>query len=126
MGRLLLGWIINAVAILAAFKLVPGIHESAQSVPALLGIALVFGLLNAVVRPLVKLFTCPFLLLTLGLGILLVNALMFWLTGMVGSAFGVGFKVDGFGPAFMGALVVSIVSFVLNMFLPDKKDDEDR
>lgn len=124
MLRLLVHWVITAVAIGAAFYFVPGIHPQGQSFLALLGLAVVFGLLNAIVRPIMKLVTCPFLVLTLGLGILLINALMFWLTGWVGQAFGVGFQVQGFGPAFFGALVVTAVSFVLHLFLPERTEED--
>lgn len=126
MGRLLLNWAINAAAIAAAFHFVPGIHPEGNSLLALLGLAVIFGFLNALIRPLVKLFTCPFLVLTLGAGILLINALMFWLAGFVGTAFDVGFRVEGFWPAFMGALVVSVVSFLLHLVFPDSRGSEDR
>jgi putative membrane protein len=124
--RLLIRWLINAAAIWAAFELVPGIHPTSRSLETVLGLALIFGLLNAVVRPVLKLLTCPFLILTLGLGILLLNAFMFWLTGWVGSAFDVGFRVDGFGPAFWGALIVSLTSWILNTFLGTGKHERDQ
>ncbi len=116
--RMLIHWAINATAIWAAFRLVPGIHPQGQSVAALLVLAAVFGLLNSFVRPLLKLLSCPFLILTLGLGSLLLNAFMFWLTGWVAEAFGVGFQLSGFLPAFMGALVVTVVSALLQVLLP--------
>jgi len=124
MGRLMIGWLVNAMAIYAAFQMVPGIHAASQGFAALLFVAFVFGLVNALIKPVVKLFTCPFLILTLGLGILIVNAFMFWLAGYAASAFGVGYHVDGFKPAFFGALVVSAVSFVLNLVLGSPEDDD--
>lgn len=120
MKRLLLRWGINAVAIWAAFASVPGIHPLDESLPSLFALAFLFGLLNAVVRPVVKLLTCPLLLLTLGLGILAVNAAMFWLTGTVGRAFGIGFTVDGWVPAVLGALVVSAVSYPLSLIFQEE------
>ncbi|MGI5843916.1 MAG: phage holin family protein [Candidatus Xenobium sp.] len=124
--RLLLHWLINAVAIWAAFLLVPGIHAQHHSMPALLLLAAVFGLLNTFVRPVLKFLSCPMLILTLGLGCLLINAFMFWMTGWVASAFGVGFQVSGFFPAFFGALVVTVVSSLLHLILPTGESGEAR
>jgi len=87
--------------------------------------AIILGLVNAFVRPLLKLLTCPLILLTLGLFTLVVNALILMLSAWVANTvFQVGFYVDGFWPAFWGALIVSVVSVVLNVFVKDddKKD----
>ena len=78
-------------------------------------VALIFGIINATLRPLTKLLTCPIILLTLGLFALVVNGLMLWLTSTVADSLGIGFRVNGFWPAFWGALVVSIVSTLLSM-----------
>ena len=122
MTRLILRWAINAVAIWAAITLLRG-HglELAQSgwLP-IVGLALIFGLMNALLRPLIEILTCPLIILTLGLGTLLINALMFWLTGLIGSQFGIGFTLSGFWPAFLGALIVSVVSMLLTMLLHDE------
>ena len=122
MTRLILRWAINAVAIWAAITLLQG-HglELAQSgwLP-IVGLALIFGLMNALLRPLIAILTCPLIILTLGLGTLLINALMFWLTGLIGSQFGIGFTLTGFWPAFLGALICSVVSMVLTMLLHDE------
>jgi putative membrane protein len=83
-------------------------------------LGLVFGLLNALLRPLLMLLTCPLIILTLGLGTLLVNTFMFYLTGAIGTYFGWGFYVRDFWSAFLGALVVSVVSVVLNLLLKDE------
>jgi putative membrane protein len=77
----------------------------------------VFGLLNAVVRPILAFLTCPLVLLTLGLFLLVLNGLMLWLTAMLSTGLGLGFAVDGFWPAFLGALVVAVTSAVLNLFV---------
>ena len=77
---------------------------------------MIFGLVNAVIRPILTVLSCPMIILSLGLGSLLINTLMFYLTGLIGTQFGVGFTVDGFWPTFLGGLIVSIVSFVLSMF----------
>jgi len=115
--KLILRVVINAVALGAAAYLVPGIR--AGSVTSVLLIALVFGLLNALVRPVLKFLSCPLLVLTLGLFTLVLNAVMLLLTSWLGRQFGIDFSVDGFVPAFVGALVVSVVSVVLSWILID-------
>lgn len=115
--RLLLRWLINAAAIWVAFEVVPGIEPLNNSVEAILVIALIFGLVNAIIRPIIAFFTCPLIILTLGLGTLIINAGMFALAGAIGRQFGFGFTLDGFWPAFWGALVVSIVSWLLSILL---------
>ena len=81
--------------------------------------ALVFGIVNAFVRPIAKLLTFPFVLLTLGLFTFVINGLMLWLTSALSDALALGFHVGGFVPAFLGALVVSLVSFVLSMVVSE-------
>src|SRR5574341_879065 len=115
--RLLLRWLINAAAIWVAFEVVPGIEPLNNSVEAILVIALIFGLVNAIIRPIIAFFTCPLIILTLGLGTLIINAGMFALAGAIGRQFVFGFTLDGFWPAFWGALVVSIVSWLLSILL---------
>jgi putative membrane protein len=118
MTRFLLRWIINAIAIFLAIKFVPGIHL--ESLFSVIWLALIFGLANAFLRPLLKLLTCPLIILTLGLFTLLINAFLFWLTGQIGQAFGIAITFDGFWPIFLGALVISIVSIVLSLILKDE------
>jgi putative membrane protein len=118
LSRILIRWLINAAALAAAAYLVPGIDVVGE--PAWLTIAimaLIFGLVNALIRPLLKLLTCPLILLTLGLFTLVINGLMLWLSSWIGRQFGVGFAVAGFWPAFLGAIVIAVVSFVLSLFL---------
>lgn len=115
-------WLINAAAIWAAIELVNGITPIQAGVENILIIALIFGLVNALIRPIIMFMTCPLIILTLGLGTLLVNTAMFALAGEIGARFDVGFTVDGFWPAFWGALVVSIVSAVLSTVLGEKRD----
>jgi putative membrane protein len=122
MPKFIIRWLINAVALYVAIVLVPGIQLQSQTTSpwvALILLALVFGLLNALLRPLLVMLTCPLIILTLGLGTLLINTLLFALTGWIGEAFGWGFTVSGFVPAFLGALVVSVVSIVLNLLVKD-------
>ena len=105
---------LNALALAVASYVVPGIH--ADGVMPTLIAALVLGILNAIVRPILLLLTLPINLLTLGLFTFVINGMMLLLTGsLVG-----GFKVDGLGAAILGALVLSIVSFLLNVFITDR------
>jgi putative membrane protein len=122
MTRLILRWAINAVAIWAAISLMQGrgIEVEAGGWAPILILAVIFGLLNALVRPVIELLTCPLIILTLGLGTLLINTLLFWLTGVIGDMFDAGFTVTGFWPAFLGALIVSLVSMALTMLLRDE------
>ena len=116
--RFLLRLIVTAIALWAAVALVNGITFTGSWISLLL-VALIFGLVNAIVRPLLKLLTCPLVLLTLGLFVFVINALMLWLTSGLSVSLGLGFHVAGFASAFWGALVVSIVSVLLSIFVPD-------
>ena len=116
----LLRLIVTAIALWAAVHLVPGI-EHAGPLVNLLGVALIFGIVNAVIRPILLALTCPLVLLTLGLFIFVLNALMLWLTGYLSTSLGLGLRVDGFVPALIGGLVVGIVSTVLNIFVGREK-----
>lgn len=123
MTKFIVRWLINALALYAAFVLVPGIQLQSglsQQWYAIVLLALVFGLLNALLRPLLMVLTCPLIILTLGLGTLLINTLMFYLTGVIGNQFGWGFTVESFWAAFLGALVVSVVSIFLSLILKDE------
>lgn len=115
--KLVLRILINAVALGAAAYVVPGIH--AGSVTSLLLTALVFGVLNALVRPFLKLLSCPLLVLTLGLFTFVLNAVMLLMTARLGQVFGIDFSVADFWTAFLGALVVSVVSVLLSWVLID-------
>jgi putative membrane protein len=119
MKRLLIRLAINAVALYVAIALLNGTYLQPQSENWLsfLWLALIFGLINAILRPILIAVSCPILILTLGLGTLLINTLLFALAGWVGTQFGVGFTVNGFLGAFYGSLIVSIVSFFLNLLL---------
>ncbi len=112
MPRWLFNIPINAFALWAAVHFVDGIEYRGDGV-GLLVVALVFGLTNAVLRPLLVLLSLPALLFTLGLFLLVINAGMLWLTAQLASSFGLAFEVHGFLPALKGALVVSLVSWVL-------------
>jgi len=123
--QFLLRLLINAAALWVAIKIVPGVSHGG-SAASLFVVALVFGVLNASVRPILKLLTFPFLILTLGLFIFILNAVMLLLTSAASNALGLGFHVEGFVPALIGALVVSIISYGLSLFVgvgDDKKKD---
>ena len=122
--RLILRILINAAALWAALHLVSGIHYNG-SVTSLLGVALVFGILNAIVRPILFFFSLPLIIITLGLFTFVLNAIVLLLTSALSSRMGLGFSVDGFGAAFWGAIVISIVSILLSIFLRDSKDAKD-
>ena len=112
--RLLLIWICNALALLAVAYFLPGVHVEGF-VSALIA-ALVLGLINALVRPLLILLTLPVTVLTLGLFILVINGLLFWLAGSVLR----GFEVSGFWVGVMGALLYSIFSYVFSLLIPKR------
>ena len=116
--HVLLRLLINAAALWVATRLVSGITYTGDGV-SLFGVALVFGVLNVLIKPVLFLLSLPFVILTLGLFTLVLNALMLLLTGAVSDALGLGFSVAGFLPAFKGALVVSVVSFLLSLFVSD-------
>ena len=86
----------------------------------LLAVAVIFGLVNAIVRPIVRLISIPLFILTLGLFTFVVNTLMLLLTVWIGDQFDLAFEVDGFWSALLGALVISVVTFAINVVLPDK------
>jgi putative membrane protein len=116
--RFLIRLLVNAAALWVATRLVPGVTY-AGGAAGLFAVALIFGVINAVLRPIAKLLTCPVILLTLGLFTFVVNGLMLWLTSSLSGAIGLGFHVTGFWAAFFGALVVSIVSLALSMLVQD-------
>ena len=118
---LLLRLLINAGALWAATTLVPGISFVGDT-GRFLVVALVFGLLNALVRPLLLLLSLPLLILTLGLFTFILNAFILMMLGSLSEGLGLGFHVNGFFPAFVGALIVTIVSFALSMVVKPAKD----
>lgn len=124
MKKFVIRMLINAVAFYIALAVLSnhGINPQSEDWYSYLLLALIFGAINATVRPLLMFLTCPLIVLTLGLGTLLVNTLMFYLAGLAGSYFSIGFSVDGFWPAFLGALIVSVVSVVLSIFLKDEME----
>ncbi len=119
MTKFLIRWGINAAALYAAVWLVPGI-EFRGDWTGVLWLALISGLLNALVRPLLKFLTCPLIILTLGLFTIVINTVMLLLTSRIGQAFGIGLTVDGFWTAVLGSLVISIVSIIMSIIFRDE------
>jgi putative membrane protein len=117
--RFLIRLLVTAFALWVAVRLVPGIEYQGEPW-GLLVVALVFGLVNAIVRPILFLLTCPLVLLTLGLCIFVLNALMLLLASSLALTLGLSFTVDGFLPALLGALVVGVVSTVLSVFVGEE------
>jgi putative membrane protein len=112
--RLILRWLISSLAIFAAIYVVPGIRFNGPGWE--IGVvAAIFGLVNALVRPLLILLTCPLVILTLGLFGLILNALLLGLTSALANTLGIDFQVDGFGSALLGGLVISLVSLALQV-----------
>jgi putative membrane protein len=116
--KFLMRILITAVALWAATRLVSGISYHGNWI-GLAGVALVFGLLNSIVRPILTFLAFPLLIVTLGLFTFVLNALMLMLTSALSSKLGIDFHVAGFWPAFWGAIVVGIVSLLLSILLPD-------
>lgn len=116
----LLKLLINAAALYAATRFVDGISFTGAPL-GLAAVALVFAVVNSIVKPIVKFFSFPFIILTLGLFTLVINAVMMLVTARLSAALDLGFHVRGFSAAFWGALVVSLVSMVLNTLLKDEK-----
>jgi putative membrane protein len=129
MTRFLIRLGINAIAIYAAIRLIPDIYKllrpgnglevQTTNWIAIIVLALIFAVVNALIAPVLKFLTCPFILLTLGLFTLLINTFLFWLTGQIGSWLGVGFKAD-FLASFIGAMIVLVVNMVLVAVFKDE------
>jgi putative membrane protein len=110
--------LVNAAALWAATKLVDGVTFNGDWI-SLFGVALVFGVVNAFVRPIATVLTFPLIIVTFGIFLLILNGFMLILTSKLSAALGFGFHVSGFGAAFWGALVVSIVSTILSVMMRD-------
>ena len=121
--KLLIRWLITSIAVAAAVWLVPGIRIEGTGWWAVVVMALALGLVNAILRPILAFLSCGFIVLTLGLFIFVVNGLTFMAGSWIAvNWFNVGFYVDGLWPAILGSIVVSIVSFLLSLFLADQEE----
>lgn len=121
MTKFILRLLINAIALYLAVLIIPGISLGTDMV-SLLWLALIFGIINALFRPLLKLLTCPLIILTLGLFTLVINTFLFWLTSVIGQSFGLALTISDpvWWNAFLGGLIVSIVSVVMTLILKDE------
>ncbi len=117
--RFFLRLVVTAVALWVAIQLIPGLDYRGGPI-GLIGVALVFGIINALVRPVLLLLTCPLVVLTLGLFLFILNGILLWLTAAFSSALGISFHIAGILPAVLGGLVVGLVSMVLNVFVREK------
>ena len=128
--KFLLRVLVSAAALGVATWAVSGIELLAGSgwtrVGTLLSVALIFGLINATLKPLIKVIGCAFYVLTLGLAALVVNGLLLWLTSVIAGDLTLPFHVTGFWPAFWGAIVVGLVSWVLNLLIGDDRRRNNR
>ena len=120
--------VITAVSLWIATVVIDGIELTTESLPGkigtLLAVAVIFGVVNAVLRPLIKTLGCALYAVTLGLIAVVINGLLFLLTSWIAGQFDLPFHVDGFWPsAVLGALLVGIVSWILNLLVPDGRDD---
>lgn len=120
MRSLIVRWLINTLALYVAVRVVPGVDYTGG--PAgLVIVAALFGLVNATLRPLLAMLTCPLVLVTLGFFLFVINAMMLLLTGWLSRQFDLGFQVDGFWPAFWAGLLVSLVSLLLSIMVGEKE-----
>jgi putative membrane protein len=124
--RMLFRVVISAAALAVATALVPGISITAGSALARVGtlivVALIFGVVNAVLKPIIKAIGCLFYIVTLGLIGLIVNGLLLWLTSWIAGKLSVPFQVSGFWAAFWGAIIVGVVGWLLNLLVRDKHE----
>jgi putative membrane protein len=123
--RFLLRVVVSAAALAVATWAVPGIQLLGGSdwskAGTLLGVAAIFGVINAILKPLIKVIGCAFYVLTLGLAALVVNGLLLWLTSVIAGDLTLPFHVTGFWPAFWGAIIVGLVSWVLHLIIGDDR-----
>jgi putative membrane protein len=123
MTKFILRWAINAIALYLAVLILPGRIDLQSGLVSIIWLALIFGLINALFGPLLKFLTCPLILLTLGLFTVVINTFLFWLTSVIGkSLFGLELVINDpvWWNAFLGGLVVSVVSVVLTLILKDE------
>ncbi|WP_432902124.1 phage holin family protein [Micromonospora matsumotoense] len=116
--------VITAIALWVTTLIVPGVdvtgQNGANTALTLLVVALIFGVVNAILKPVIKVVGCVFYLLTLGLFALVVNALLFLLTDRLARALDLPFRVDGFWAAFWGAIVMAVVTWLISVAVPDR------
>jgi putative membrane protein len=121
--KLIIRWVITVIALAVAVWLVPGIYVQSNNAWVVFGImALILGLVNVFVKPILTLLSCGLIVLTMGLFLLVINAVTLWLASWIAQNWlNVGFIVEDFWSAFLGSIVVSLVSLVLSIVIPDSK-----
>lgn len=120
MTKLAISWLINAVALAVAAWAIRGIRVTGEEAwLAVVVMAVIFGLVNTLIRPFLRLLACPLMILTMGLFSLVINGLMLWLSSWIAGELNVGFHVDRFLDALLGALVISAVGFALSLIIGD-------
>ena len=120
MRSLFVRWLINTLALYVAVQVVPGVDYAGGPLGLLL-VAAIFGLVNAVLRPVLTLLTCPLVLVSLGLFLFVINALLLLFTSWLSTPLGLGFHVAGFWPAFWAGLLISLVSLFLSIMVGEKE-----
>ncbi|MDR1767252.1 MAG: phage holin family protein [Propionibacteriaceae bacterium] len=124
---MLASFLASAAALAVATYLLPGITAQGDNWQeksiTVLGVAVLFGLVNAIVKPLFKFVAAPLVMISLGLFLLVINACLLQLVAWLAGQLGIGWQVDGWGSAFLGALIVSVVSFILNAFIKRRGED---
>lgn len=120
--KLLLRWVASAVAIFIAVYLLPGALEWDGRIETLFVVALILGLVNAVVRPIVKGLACGLIVLTLGLALFVINALMLYLTGFIAGEMGYVFRPRDFVSALLASIVISVATWILSLLIKDRDD----
>ncbi len=123
--KIIIRWAITAVAIFLTAMFVPGFNiEGTNGFIAVIVAAFILGLVNAIIRPILVFLSCGCVVATLGLFMLVINAVTLYLTSLICRSLGVGFYIDGFWPALWGSIIISVISFVLSMVLLDKRDSK--
>jgi len=122
--KLIIRWAVITLALFAAVYFVPGISvEDPNAWTVFAFMAAILGLVNAIIRPILKLLSCPLILLTLGLFTIVINGLSFFIAARIAEAIGVSFYVQDFWAALLGGLIVSVISVFFNIFLKDDRED---
>ena len=118
--KLIMRWLITTASLYVAAWLLPGITVEGNGFWVYSIMALILGLVNALVRPVLKFFSCGFIIITLGLFVFVINAATFMLSSSIAESIGVGYSVDNFGAALLGSIIVSVISVVLSQILIDE------
>jgi putative membrane protein len=117
MRFIIIRWVITTIAVLVTTWLLPGIEIEGNGIIVAMAVAVILGLVNAIIRPILVLLSCGCIVATLGLFLLVVNAATLWIAGWISQLLGLGFYVDGFIPALLGSIIISIISWLLSTLL---------